>query len=109
MADETAVRTTRVAGHAVAIGALLAWPLSYALTYVLAIGLPWVGSSDVPAIVLPLVAAPAVIVGLAGLIVGILGIKRRVWSATAEGGFAILAGAAIFMVSSLQVGMLSIT
>jgi hypothetical protein len=108
MAEDTTVRKTRALGHAVGAGTLLTGPLTFALVYAMAFALPWVGGSDVPAIVMPVVLAPAVITGLAGLVAGVLGVKRRVWSATVEGGFAVLCAVVIFMLGSMQVGMLSI-
>ncbi len=104
--NRTKVKAT---GHALAVGALLSWPITYALVYGLALSSSWVGGGSAPTFVGLFAMAPAALVGIGGLTVIVTGILVKAPGAIAEGVFCLASGLALLAGTGFLVAMLAIT
>lgn len=104
--DQTKVR---LAGHAIAVWGVLSWPITWALLFVLAVSVPWVGSSHVPSFVEWVVLLPSALGGLSGVIIATIGaIKGYPWTVI-EGVFALLSAIGLFVLAGFALAMYAIT
>ncbi len=108
MHDRKAEDTVRLAGHAVAAGVFLAWPVSFAATCLLTLGMPWSGEGLMQTLAPFLVLVPAVAAFAAGVVVTALGVAHRCVSAVAAGSFAVVAAFGITAISGIQAIMAGI-
>ena len=104
-------RAAECAGSIVYAWAVLSWPLTGLLVYLLPSKTQWIsaGTSQVPGYVWLVTGLPAITGCLAGVIVTVVGVRGKLSEPTWKGVTAIISGIALLAGSWLVIGGLAIS
>jgi len=98
----------KATGHIVAVGAVLAWPVTYAIVFGFAMGVSWVGGGRAPLLVYAVSMVPAAAVGLSALWVIIASGRWMDRLTSAETAFALVSALGLALHALFSIAMLAI-